>query len=247
MKGLSDLHVTEDSGAYDSLVSIIKSNLSSLCSHKSLAPRSISIKNYRSPPIWWSKDCQAQIDEREEAMSLFKNHPSMENFFNYKKVSASVAKSLKKLKRQSWKKLCSTFDNKTPTSKLWKMVKMFRNRNLNDNNDGFSSGISLAELNKAISKLCPDSCRYDNRASLGNMEAQDAVNPGLISELDLAITLEELNIAIDSSKPEPSPGLDQIDYGMIKSLPLNFRSKLLEITTLYSTRAGSQRTGTSLW
>ena len=45
--------------------------------------------------------------------------------------------------------------------------------------------------------------------------------------LNLPITMEELNAAIETSKKKSSPGLDQIEYQMLKHTPTSVRAVLL--------------------
>lgn len=94
------------------------------------------------------------------------------------------------------------------------MLKRFRNRRLLPAGSTPCNGgpeIS-AEIQMAIDKLCPPSCPPPSP------EIAQHYSGGL-AWLDVAFSLEELRVALRSVKSSSSPGLDRIDYRLIKTLP----------------------------
>jgi len=77
--------------------------------------------------------------------------------------------------------------------------------------------------------LCPPSCLHYDYPSLVEMETHDASSNHCHSWLDDPFTLQELEFAISSSKRGSAPGLDQIDYIIIREIPNDLRLLLLDI------------------
>jgi len=79
-------------------------------------------------------------------------------------------------------------------------------------------------FNNAIAKLCPPSCLHVHWQSLNSLLEEDSINTKIFKELDVPFTISELNLAIENVKLNSSPGLDQVDYFVIASLPSEYVS-----------------------
>lgn len=126
-----------------------------------------------------------------------------------------------------WRKFCTNFNHKTPTSFLWKLVKVFKHKNLQSSS--FNQDDFLASQAEATAKICPPSCAPDFTFSLDSFLLEDLVNINILNWLDAPITYNELVIAIKSAKLNSSPGLDLISYKIIARLPVLLLKFLLDI------------------
>jgi len=86
-----------------------------------------------------------------------------------------------------------------------------------------------------MSKLCPPSSLHLDLSALVNRAPQISQNVPHLAWIDDPFSALELDLAVFSSKRKSSPGLDRIDYGIIRSLPSELMIKLLNIyNDLYS-------------
>lgn len=76
-----------------------------------------------------------------------------------------MQKILRKEKRESWRAHCSSFNLKTPTAELWRLIKLFKGREWTS--DIMDSEKEQSMINKALNKLCPSSCVNPPAAFLG--------------------------------------------------------------------------------
>ncbi|XP_011699453.1 PREDICTED: RNA-directed DNA polymerase from mobile element jockey-like [Wasmannia auropunctata] len=216
----------EAATSYSRFIDLIKSHVSSVLPDRDISPRTKLVKKFKASPVWWDEDCQRAIESRAKAMHIFKQFSSINNLIAYKKACASCIKIISKAKRDKWRDLCSSFDGKTPTAKLWNFIKSFRNRNLVLTND---VSCPAQVIDQAIFNLCPDSCLDGNLPSLSQMKLQDANSPNVIISLNEDLSRMELDLALSSSRVSSAPGLDQIDYDLLNILTEEYRVKLLDI------------------
>jgi len=86
----------------------------------------------------------------------------------------------------------------------------------------------MAAQNQLLSKLCPPSCFYLILPSLDSLKLEDTPDSPL-AWIDNPFSMRELELAIHSSKKKSSPGLDRIDYNIIRSIPSDLLTILLSI------------------
>jgi len=82
--------------------------------------------------------------------------------------------------------------------------------------------------NLLLSKLCPPSCLHSFFPPLDELNSLDSSTSPFIW-IDDPFTITELDASIDSSKRKSSPGLDRIDYAIIRVLSPDLRTILLDI------------------
>jgi len=80
-----------------------------------------------------------------------------------------------------------------------------------------------------MDRLCPPSCLHVVWDSLTTLLVKDSYDPHLCNRLDLPFTETELNIAVSNLNFKSAPGLDQLDYKVILSLPYEYRQTLVQI------------------
>jgi len=80
-----------------------------------------------------------------------------------------------------------------------------------------------------LNKLCPPSCLYCPFSSLKHFIQEDLFSSSPHVWMDNPFTQAELDTAIESCGSNSTPGLDQFDYRVIRTLPSLMRSILLNI------------------
>lgn len=136
---------------------------------------------------------------------------------------------MKKQKKLGWRKLCESFSLKTPTTKIWSLIKLFKNRKFNVQKYIPDTSQEYNICNKAIEKLCPPSCLFNQGLELTTLQIADTTNDKICLELDNEISLNEINFAIKNTKVETAPGLDQISMEILLHLPDSYISYLTNI------------------
>jgi len=145
--------------------------------------------------------------------------PSLANFIEYKRIRSSCSKVLKKQKRFGWRKYCSQFNYKTPTSEIWALIKLFKKRKLTNSSVFSDSNLHAHLIQATIAKLCPPSCLHLQWSSLHLLVEADKHQSNINCNLDNLFLEIEMDAAINNMNLKSAPGIDQIDYSVIFSLP----------------------------
>ncbi|XP_018403997.1 PREDICTED: RNA-directed DNA polymerase from mobile element jockey-like, partial [Cyphomyrmex costatus] len=205
--------------------SILETVRSFLPKEKHFPRSSVQSTKLESPP-WWNELCSEAVQRRKEAIKGFLSTPSEGTYSEFRKARVDCSKTLSEQKRLGWRKLVGSFNFRTPTNKIWALIRSFKRKS---SCSDLSSPERMQAVSEAISKLCPSSSFYNKSQTLADMKAEDELNPNVCTWLDDPFTYEDLRIAIESSRGNSAPGLDQISYRIIKLLPLGFESCLLSI------------------
>ena len=71
---------------------------------------------------WYSDECKEAIKQRKQALFKFKRSPNTNNFNDIKVFRAKACRTIKILKRKSWRSYVSKINHKTPIKKVWDMI-----------------------------------------------------------------------------------------------------------------------------
>jgi len=160
-------------------------------------------------------------------LRLYKSSPTLDNWSAYHREVRSCRKTLRREKLLGWRRLCSEFTHKTPTAEIWRFIRSFKNKSLSVNPPPDISSLRDSQ-NNLLNKLCPPSCLHFCPIPLHNLKLQDSPQSPF-SWLDDPFTLHEFESAINHSKRNSSPGLDRLNYSVLRTLPSDYRNFLLSI------------------
>ena len=77
------------------------------------------------------------------------------------------------------------------------------------------------EIIKNSKNFISEYCSTDsNQGTDTNLFKEETNNVDETDYLKMPVSIQELNTAIECSKKDSSPGLDQIDYKMLKNTPI---------------------------
>jgi len=162
------------------------------------------------------------MESRFKALKLFKENKSRENFLNYKKEVARTRIGLKKIKKENFRSFCENLRKNSDPSYVWRKIKAFKN--------SFSYAEIFNKYNKdtinAVYKQIEDLFPPGNSFPSPKFSTY---NPTFEATLDVPFSFEELEMALRYVKIKASPGLDNIDYKIIKALPTAAKELLLVI------------------
>lgn len=153
-----------------------------------------------SPP-WWDSDCTAAIKERNSAEQIYNKSPNINNFINFKKVTARTKRLLSKTKKKGWKGFCASLAPRTPSSIVWKNIKKFRGSFIPDPVSSCDSSLWLDDF---IDRLAPAFVPMDLYSS--PLPPLTCTDP-----LDQPFTITELKLSLEGLR-NSSPGEDGVPY-----------------------------------
>lgn len=192
---------------------------------KRLPHTSTKIKKLELAP-WWNESCSEAVHSKKKVIRKFISMPTEKNHLNLRKARKDCSEKLSKQKRKGWHNLVNSFNNKTPTSQIWTLIKCFKRK---ASQHCCSSQDAMQTSMEAISKLCPPSSYYDCSKSLTDMKAEDNQSSNTCTWLDDSLILKKFRSVLVSSRKNSAPGLDQISYEMLEQLPVEYETCLLFI------------------
>lgn len=174
----------------------------------------------RPPAPWWNDACEQSVINSYNALKLYKNDSTIENYINYKKIDALKKRTISDQKRIGWNNICDTFNRNTPISKIWNLIKMFK---------GIKSGNRSCKdefIPTFLAKLSDNS----NLIETGNLDTFfNNNNDNLHSKFLLeSFTWTEFTISLQSRR-NTTPGLDDFPYMMIKQLHESVQKIFLDL------------------
>lgn len=220
---LNTLNTDDPISDYNNFVELVDMSIKAVCPQQKNTNTSKNATSSRKsfvPTPWWNNKCDEAIKNRKLAFKNYKKLSNYSNFLIYKKAEAIAKRTLSEARRESFKNFCDSLDRHTPLTKVWSVIKSFKNRFTQPPTDSCSADKETIEkLHSLVDELYPPIVFHDNFPS--NFDN----NPFLESPLSLS----ELSIVIKSCKTKSSPGLDKIDYNIIQHFPEESLPPLLSI------------------
>lgn len=172
----------------------------------------------KSQPLWWNDECDALIEGRRESLRNYLCSQTEENLINYRRISNSVKRSIRKIKAKSFKDFCDSLSLDKGMTNIWKRVKAMIGRS----GSGLSSshtdpdGLEMKEMQDSL-------VREDIPPSTYIPEVRDdGMHP-----MNRPFRDGEFRVALDSSNVRSAPGLDSISYEIFKRFPSSLKEAFL--------------------
>lgn len=89
-------------------------------------PSSKTARTPRRSCPWWNSSCKTAIQKRKQALRYFRLHRTTAALETYKITKAEARKIIRTAKRSSWTFLTSSFTHRSPLSKLWHVIRSFK-------------------------------------------------------------------------------------------------------------------------
>lgn len=168
---------------------------------------------------WWNEKCSNDTNMRKQASRNGRNFLTAEKFIEIKKTTAIATKTTNKAKRQGWKDYSSSLNRETPLSEIWSSVKAYR---IGITKNSIPEEFNSLDIEEYIDSLCPASVPTEDETQTFQLQDEN------YDDLHTEFNNDELDIALSSTN-NSAPGLDEINYKMIKSLPKKAKKVLLKI------------------
>lgn len=178
------------------------------------------IRKKGQPCRWWDRECEEAINERKQALREFNKNKTMHNFIEYKRTRAVARKVINKKKRENFDEFCASINRFTSVSYVWKVMRTFKNTRKNITWNKWINNNREEEIKKEIDKLAPPGVPI-KQIEIKRVQEQ---NRGI---LDKEFGIEELSRAEDMIRRNSAPGMDGVEYRMLKELPEEMKVILL--------------------
>ena len=191
---------------------------------------------------WYNDDCKEAIKQRKDTLSKFCKFPTHENLNSYRNSRANARRTIKSAKRKSWRTYVSNLNYKTPTKKVWDMVRKISgksksasyhhlNYNFNNANETASTKQDIADTlasqfcsNSSTSHYSEEFQKYKKEQEKTKLHFKSSNN----EEYNTPFNLDELKDAI-SKAHDTATGPDEVHYQILKHLPPKSLLALLDI------------------
>ena len=191
---------------------------------------------------WYNDDCKEAIKQRKDTLLKFCKFPTHENLNTYRNSRAKARRTIKSAKRKSWRTYVSNLNYKTPTKKVWDMVRKISgksksatyhhlNYNFNNANETASTKQDIADTlasqfcsNSSTSLYSEEFQKYKKEQEKTKLNFKSSNN----EEYNSPFNLDELKDAI-SKAHDTATGPDEVHYQMLKHLPPKSLQALLDI------------------
>ena len=223
---LCAMELTPDTmSAVDNDMDILTSSLKFIC--ECTIPKSSASPRKLNKP-WWNEECQIAVNARKRALRIFKKRPTQANLNHFRQQFARARKVIRDSMRNSWKDYVSKLNNRTPSNKVWDMIRKIKGTNssggvkhlVKDGNiltDVRDIGNALAETishNSSLDHYSPTFQRHKIKSERNHLKF-DSDNSENYNKLFIR---RELTDALQASH-DTAVGPDEIHYQIIKHLP----------------------------
>ena len=211
---------------YNQFYSTIKNALAESTSKKKYKKNN---KNCKFNPVpWWNTDCERIKRLRKAAFKKFEYTKNLIDLLEYKKNAAIAIKTFKKSKLDYFKRFAESINFGISISHVWNKCKVLKNKWAKVHHSHLSENLqNKNKVHTALEKLSPPWVCTNPRWT-----PECKINEFFNTNFNYT----EFNTALESKNTNSSPGIDGIDYDVIKRLPIKFHLLLLDIfNEIYNT------------
>jgi len=201
--------------------------------------------NKNPPKPWFNADCKRAIAIRRRAYRRVHSNPSSSNITNYRLAKAQARNVTRENKRKSWAEYVTKLNSRTPSRKVWKMIRKISGKKAPLPRSHLQQGNNLITDDQKIANTLAQNFASNSSSAHYTPEFQNykqAAETGIIdftSNNDEAynspFTMTELISTIQQSH-DSAVGPDMLHYQMLKHLPDNTCQLLLDtINSIWTT------------
>lgn len=189
---------------------------------------------------WWTQECDKVIKYQNRAFKTLKNNHSFQNFIDYKRLQATVKRTVKSAKRDLWRAFCNSVGRETRIQNIWSMIRRMNGMKRECDYPILRDGdiIAVTDGGEKANVLAKTFVKVH---SSGNVSEEGrrgrdltvAENRGLMDlvgdmddSLNILFTKSELHRVLQKSKLS-APGKDQVCYTMLNQLSESAKDLLL--------------------
>lgn len=189
--------------------------------------RKIDPSKHRNPVPWWDSDCDRIKRIRQAAHKKWQFTRKEEDYMLYKKLRSDARRTFRTKKRQSFREFASTVNFTRDMTYTWNKARIFKSSWVNTKTTATqqqqpNSSNILEALDNLVGQPSPQEIS-DFIATDQNFDTP------LDAFFDRPFTYAEFNTALYSRGDKSSPGIDGINYEILKHIPISYHLLLLDI------------------
>ena len=206
-----------------------------------IANRSIpksKVNSFHISKPWFDSEVKEAIKARKKSLRKFNSQPTEANLTEFKMLRARARRLVRQKKRHSWRSYISKLNSRTPSSKVWQMIKKIQGRvttahlqHLIVNDEEFITPEDIANklgqqfsFNSSSDNYTPEFVKFKAQAEKLSLDIRSDNS----EEYNAPLTMEELHKALTKAK-DSATGPDEIHYQLIKHLPKSCLQVLLHV------------------
>ncbi|CAL4072958.1 unnamed protein product [Meganyctiphanes norvegica] len=165
---------------------------------------------------------------------MAERRPTLTNLIEYRRLSAKARKIIKKTKKETWRRFCSTISAETPSKRIWNMIRKMNGKGKQSSSPLNVNGQIINDPKQKADILADnlDEILGQESAEVQGDQAR-TIRDCLQNEGDTAynqpFTLHELNDSLNSLKSGKAMGDDEIQNEFLKHLPEHKKIDLLKL------------------
>lgn len=185
--------------------------------------------NFRSknnPVEWWDSECSDVITDRTSKLKKFQQSRLYTDFIEYKAARAKATKIINTKKKKNFIDFISSINKYTSLTYVWNKMKILKKSFRTIDWNKWQNKDRRQTIINTIEEIAD--WVEDPRITLDQFEHHSTNN---LNNLNNRITEGEVLRAVQNIKKNSSPGLDNIEYKMLKLLP---REYITTITYIFN-------------
>lgn len=199
---------TKHSTLIDKYHGFIKASISNVEKTGAYIPKNTTEK---SPvkPLWWTEDCKWVLGIKKTARKTYIKDLTDTNLKVYIESEKEASKVMYECKKKSFRDLCDSINPTMGSKRILGLIKVFQGKFSTPKNS--SNDPDAEEFNELKDELI--------KREVGVIPTPRKVVLERTSPYNLPFSVEEFNTALSSCNKESSPGLDQVSFEALCSLP----------------------------
>lgn len=179
----------------------------------------------KNPVSWWDEQCNKIKRLRLASYKKWEFTHNMSDLIEYKKLSALAKRTFKKKKKDAFKEFAVSINFQTDPKYVWNKCKIFKNKWVKISPLHTSENLQMKDkVKEALDKLSPPWVQT-NPLWLPTAPDNDF--------FDAPFDFVEFNVSLENKNIKSSPGLDGIDFDILKKIPIKYKLLLLDIYNLF--------------
>lgn len=186
---------------------------------------------------WWNTEIENSIKDKKKAFNTFKKYPTQENMIQFKKLRAKARQLIVQGKKQSWQSYVQSINSDTSISDVWQKMRNIIGKKFPIRpNNLVIEGISTTDSEEIAEHFAT---HFERVSSSNNYsDTFKTIKNNINTYIDFS-TEENLSYNSPFSRHEfeealsqadnSAAGPDEIPYEMIRQLPENMKTELLQI------------------